>query len=111
MAFTIREYIATDGRSPFRDWLAGLDVTIRARVQARIFRFEAGNLGDHKNVGRGVWEARLPFGPGYRLYFGRDGRTVILLLTAGSKASQAPDIRRAQQFWREYLEAKHHGTT
>jgi len=52
----------------------------RARVQARILRFEVGNLGDHKDVGAGVLEARLDFGPGYRVYFGRKGRELVLLL-------------------------------
>ena len=67
-------------------------------------------LGDHKAVGGGVWEAHLAFGPGDRVYFARDGRTIILLLLGGSKASQAKDIRRAHQFWTEYLEARPHGT-
>jgi putative addiction module killer protein len=70
-----------------------------------------GNLGDHKRVGAGVWEARLVFGPGYRIYFGKDGKSIILLLVGGTKASQRKDIRRAQSFWRDYLEAKRHGQT
>jgi putative addiction module killer protein len=76
-----------------------------------VLRFELGNLGDHKSVGAGVWEARLAFGPGYRIYFGRDGESIILLLLGGAKASQARDIRRAQGFWRHYREAKRHGKT
>ena len=79
--------------------------------QARVLRFETGNLGDHKSVGSGVWEARLDFGPGYRIYFGKDGKSVILLLAGGSKASQGRDIRRAQTYWQDYLEAKRHGPT
>lgn len=109
VAFTAREYLTADGRNSFRDWLAGLDVAVKARIQARVLRFELGNLGDHKSVGAGVWEARLPFGPGYRIYFGKDGDSVILLVAGGAKASQAQDIRRAQGFWRDYLEAKRHG--
>ncbi len=76
---------------------------------ARVARFETGNLGDHTSVGGGVWEARLPFGPGYRLYFGKYKRQILLLLLGGTKASQPRDIRDAQQYWRDYLEA-HHGT-
>ena len=72
MAFSVREFITSDGRIPFREWITALDVTIRARIQVRILRFESGNLGDHKSVGNGVWEARMPFGSGYRLYFGMD---------------------------------------
>ncbi len=104
MALRIREFVATDGHSPFRSWLLSLDTTARARVQARVLRFETGNLGDCKSVGEGVLEARLMFGAGYRIYFGRDGNALILLLTGGSKASQRGDIRRAQLLWRDYLE-------
>ena len=75
----------------------------RARVQTRVLRFELGNLGDHKDVGGGVWEARLDFGPGYRLHFGRDGREVVLLLTGGDKKSQRRDIRQAKKFWTKYM--------
>jgi putative addiction module killer protein len=71
---------------------------VRARVQARVLRFELGNLGDHKSVGSGVWEARLAFGPGYRIYFGKDGESVILLLLGGAKSTQRRDIRHAQGF-------------
>jgi putative addiction module killer protein len=102
---TIREYLTAEGKSPYRTWLYGLDTSIRARVQARVFRFETGNLGDHKFVGSGVWEARCPFGAGYRLYFGKAGLTVILLLLGGDKSSQQTDIREAQRYWQHYLEA------
>ena len=73
---------------------------------ARILRFETGNLGNHKEVGGGVWEARLDFGPGYRLYFGRSGREVVLLLTDGDKKSQTKDIKRARAFWLQYLRSR-----
>ena len=111
MKLTVREFVAPDGTSPFRTWLDQLALTVKARVQARILRFEAGNLGDHKSVGGGVWEARLPFGAGYRLYFGKSGRSVILLLLGGDKASQRKDIRRAERCWLEYLQGARHGTT
>jgi putative addiction module killer protein len=103
MTFVVREYIDDGGRIPFSEWLGGLDTVTRARVQARVLRFELGNLGDHKDVGGGVWEARLDFGPGYRLYFGRHGREVVLLLTGGDKKSQKKDIRQAREFWTKYL--------
>ena len=106
MAVTVREYETADGTIPFRDWLATLDRATRARVQARVVRFETGNLGDHKGVGGGVQEARVMFGPGYRIYFGQDGTTLVLLLVGGSKGTQAKDIRRAQQYWRDYLGEK-----
>ena len=102
----VREYETAAGRSPFREWLTTLDRTARARIQARVARFEMGNLGDHKGVGAGVQEARVRFGPGYRIYFGRDGESLVLLLLGGTKASQTQDMRRARRYWRDYLEAK-----
>ena len=97
------------GKSPFREWLDSLNVSVRARIQARVLRFQMGNLGDHKNLGSGVLEARLMFGSGYRIYFGKDGNTIIVLLMGGDKGSQSNDVSRAKEFWRDYLEAKQHG--
>jgi len=107
----VQEYVTADGRNPFRQWLAGLDVRTRARIQARILRFSTGNLGDHKAIGSGIWEARVMFGPGYRIYFGKDGTSLIVLLVGGDKGTQPRDIRRAQQFWKDYEEATRHGKT
>jgi putative addiction module killer protein len=103
VAFVVREYVEDSGRIPFRYWLNELDEATRARVQARILRFETGNLGDHKDVGAGVLEARLDFGPGYRVYFGRKGRELVLLLLGGDKGSQKKDIKLAREFWSRYL--------
>jgi putative addiction module killer protein len=103
---TIREYLDDSGQSPFRRWLSTLESAARARVQARVLRFEEGNLGDHKQLGAGVWEARLTFGPGYRVYFGKDGPTIVLLLLGGDKGTQTKDIKAAKQFWTKYLEDK-----
>ena len=108
---TIREYVTAQGTSPFRTWLSRLDVTVRARIQARVLRFETGNLGDHRAVGRGVWEARCDFGPGYRIYFAKPGTTILLLLLGGDKASQRADIPNAQKHWTDYLEAMDRGTS
>ena len=111
MALTVREYVEKDGGCPFRVWLDKLDISVKARVQARVQRFELGNLGDHKSVGGGVWESRLMFGAGYRIYFGKDGNSIIVLLVSGEKSSQSRDISRAKDFWRDYLEEKQHGKT
>ncbi len=111
MPLTVREYVSKEGRSPFREWLGTIDLGVRARIQARVLRFEMGNLGDPKSVGGGVWEARLLFGAGYRIYFGKDGDAIIVLLAGGDKSSQSQDVPRAQGFWRDYLEEKHHGKT
>jgi putative addiction module killer protein len=56
MALTVREYVTGDGKNPFREWLGSLTTAVRARIQARVLRFELGNLGDHKSIGEGVWE-------------------------------------------------------
>jgi putative addiction module killer protein len=111
VSFEVREYVEESGRCPFREWLSALEALTRARIQARILRFEMGNLGDHKELGGGVWEARLAFGPGYRLYFGKSGRHVVLLLLGGDKGSQRRDIKRAKEFWAEYVKELRHGKT
>ena len=107
---TVREFLDDGGRSPFREWLLELHQAVRARIQARLLRFELGNLGDHKQVGGGVWEARLDFGPGYRVYFGRSGRELVLLLLGGDKSSQRKDISRAKEYWATYLKETQHGS-
>ena len=100
--FTVLEYVDTDGKCPFRDWLCDLPVAVRARIQVRILRFESGNLGDCKSVGEGVFEARFHFGAGYRVYFAVDGLKVVLLLLGGDKSSQVSDIKMARRFYQDY---------
>jgi putative addiction module killer protein len=103
----IKEYITDKGLSPFRRWLDSLkDIRVKARIQARILRLEFGNLRDHRFVGQGVHELRLDFGPGYRVYFGLDDNTLVLLLLGGDKSSQQGDIQKARKFWMDYLEEK-----
>lgn len=105
----VREYLTAEGHNPYRAWLASLDRAVRARVQARVLRFELGNLGDHKSVGEGVWEARLDFGPGYRLYFGQEGEVLVLLLCGGDKSTQTRDIRDAKAHWKRYSKERDDG--
>lgn len=91
-------------RAPFFQWLESLrDKRAIAIVQARINRVRLGNLGDCKPVGSGVFELRINFGPGYRIYFGKSGLSVIVLLCAGSKQAQDKDIEIAKALWKEYL--------
>lgn len=106
---TVRELLTRDGTNPYRRWLEALDLPVRARIQARVLRFELGNLGDHKSIGDGVWEARLDFGGGYRLYFGKLGPGGIVLIVGGDKHSQPKDIAFAQHAWAEFLQAARHG--
>lgn len=101
-AFKIREYSPTPGPTPYRAWLDSLDLKMKARIQARVLRFETGLFGDWKTVGDGVHEARLDFGPGYRIYFGIEGSTLVILLLGGDKGSQRRDVSKAKRFWSDY---------
>ena len=99
----VREYLTADGRRPFADWLAALrDPLANRSIVARIVRMQAGNRGDWKAVGEGVFELRIDAGPGYRLYCGQDGPALILLLCAGDKRTQPKDIQRAHDYWNDY---------
>jgi putative addiction module killer protein len=99
----VREYLTADGRSPFAVWLHELcDRQARTRIMVRLNRLRLGNFGDCKSVGEGVFELRMPFGPGYRVYFGRDGESIVLLLCGGDKSTQSADIERAKQYWKAH---------
>lgn len=99
----VRHFITVSGQDVFGEWLRELkDRAGRAQILKRIDRVEDGNFGDHRSVGDGVWELRFHFGPGYRVYYGEHGRTVVLLLCGGDKRSQARDILLAKKFWLEY---------
>lgn len=89
----------------FARWLDDLrDLRARARIQARIERLAAGNPGDVKPAGEGVSELRIDYGPGYRVYFKRRGRRLIILLAGGDKSSQSRDIKKAQRLARDLAE-------
>lgn len=102
----VAHYVTEDGRDYFDEWLRCQDTETRARVQTRIDRIELGNFGDHKGVGEGVFELRLDFGPGYRVYYGLDSETLVLLLVGGTKKRQAHIIKMAQTYWKTYKEEK-----
>ncbi len=99
----IFRYQRENGSEPFTEWLNGLrDKAAEARIRVRLLRVGAGNLGDCEAVGDGVLELRVHVGAGYRLYFGRHGMSVVILLCGGDKSSQAADIKRAKDFWAEW---------
>jgi len=104
--YEIRYYETADGHSPFAEWFEELDSVTRARVAAAIARMEQGNLSRVKSVGEGVLEYKMDFGPGYRVYFGRDGEQLVVLLTGGTKQRQQRDIKDAAAFWRDYKRSK-----
>jgi putative addiction module killer protein len=98
----IRYYVAADGRQLFAEWFADLEPVTRAKIARAIARMEQGNLSNVKPVGGGVLEVRIDFGPGYRVYFARDGETLVILLTGGSKKRQQRDIEAAHACWQDY---------
>ena len=101
----VQIYVARNGKAPFTQWMHSLrDKQTKARILTRIDRIRLGNLGDCESVGAGVYEVRIHFGPGYRVYFGLHGAEVILLLCGGDKSSQARDIEMAKSYWREFNE-------
>ena len=102
----IRYYVAEGGRQPFAEWFADVEPVARAKVARAIARMEQGNLSNVKPVGEGVLEYRLDFGPGYRVYFGRDGDVLVILLTGGTKRRQQRDIEDARAYWRDYKDRK-----
>ena len=98
----VRHYLTPKGVDPFQTWLDGLkDLKARIAILRRIDRMARDNFGDHKFINDGVWELRVDAGPGYRVYYGRQDKTVVLLW-AGSKRSQASDIGQAAKYWNEY---------
>ena len=102
----IRYYETVGGYSPFAEWFAELDPVARAKVATAIARMEQGNLSRVKSVGEGVLEYQMDFGPGYRVYFGRDGEELVILLTGGTKKRQQRDIKDAAAYWRDYRQSK-----
>ena len=101
----IKKLELQNGLVPFDEWFDSLrDRKMQAAVDARLARVRAGNFGDCKSAGGGVFELRIAFGPGLRVYYGLHGRQVVVLLGGGDKGSQARDIRRAQQLWQQFTE-------
>jgi len=100
-------YVTEKGKQPFVEWLESLkDIRTRSVVKSRINRLRLGLLGDTKSVGQGVFELRIDFGPGYRVYFGQSGNQIVILLLGGDKGSQKRDINTAQEYWLDYRKRK-----
>jgi putative addiction module killer protein len=102
----VSEYETEDGRVPFAKWFESLGAKAAAKVTSAIARMGLGNFGDHKSVGQGVWERRIDFEKGYRLYFAKDGDDLVLLFCGGTKVRQQPDIDKARQYWADYKKRK-----
>src|ERR1700722_11088560 len=102
----VREYIDRAGRSPYADWFDRLNALAAAKVATALTRLAAGNFSNVKGVGSGVFEYRIDFGPGYRVYFGKDGESLVIVLGGGSKKRQQPDINAAHVNWQDYKRRK-----
>jgi len=103
MLIHVRRYQQVDGAVPLTEWLANLrDARVRAKLEIRFRRVSLGILGDIKAVGEGVLELREDIGPGYRVYLGRHGAELVILLCGGDKRSQDADIKRAKEYWLDW---------
>jgi putative addiction module killer protein len=101
----IRRYVTRAGKNVFSEWFADLkDAKTRARIRDRIDRLSQGNFGDCKSLGGGLYELRIDWGPGYRLYYAMIGQACVLLLCGGDKRKQTSDIERARSYLQDYKE-------
>jgi putative addiction module killer protein len=106
---TIRIYKTRAGKRPFSQWFSGLPNGQVQKVDAALYRMECGNLGDHKSIGGGIYERRIFGNPAMRIYYGMDGKDIVILLAGGFKRSQSADILTAKMLWNEYKERKKDG--
>jgi putative addiction module killer protein len=102
----IREYNHQSGRSPYADWFNRLNAQAAAKVATALTRLGQGNFSNVKGAGSGVFECRIDFGPGYRVYFGKDGERLVILLGGGAKKGQQRDIETAINRWQDYKRRK-----
>ena len=102
----LRRYRTADGRVPYSEWIQHLNIAVAGRVSAYVDRMKGGNFGKSEPVGHGVSELKINLGCGYRVYYIRDGRTIIILLCGGDKSSQQEDINRALEFAEDYRRRK-----
>jgi len=102
----VREYLDQNGRSPYAEWFDDLNAQAAAKVATAVTRISQGNFSNVKGVGSGVFEHTLDFGPGFRIYFGRDGEQLVILLAGGTKKRQQRDIREAIARWQDYKQRK-----
>lgn len=102
----VREYNDRTGRSPYGAWFDRLNAQAAAKVTTALTRLAGGNFSNVKGVGSGVFEFRIDFGPGYRVYFGKDGERLVILLGGGTKKRQQQDIETALTHWQDYKRRK-----
>jgi putative addiction module killer protein len=100
------EYLDNRGRSPFETWFQRINAQAAARITTALVRLEGGNTSNTKSLGGGVYELKIDFGPGYRVYYGYDGPTIVILLAGGTKKRQDKDIDTAKNRWADYKARK-----
>ncbi len=105
----VKEYLDSSGASPYADWFEDLNHRIAAKVTVSLYRMRQGNFSNVKGVGSGVYEYRIDFGPGYRIYFAMDGDRLVILLGGGTKKRQSLDIALAKERWQEYKRRRRQG--
>lgn len=105
----IKEFIDSKGKSHFASWFDNLDVQAAVKITAALSRIENGNFSNVKSVGSGVYEYVINYGPGYRIYFGKDRKNLVILLGGGSKKKQQNDIDKAKTLWKAYKKEKKKG--
>ena len=106
MRVVVQEYLDGTGVSPFARWFQDLDPIAAAKVATALYRLEQGNFSRVEGVGGGVYECKIDFGPGYRVYFGKDGECLVILVGGGTKKRQSADISAALAHWRDYKNRK-----
>jgi putative addiction module killer protein len=102
----VLEYLDARGRSPYAAWFEDLNANAAAKIATALYRLKAGNFSNVKGVGEGVFERTIDFGSGYRIYFGRDGERVLILLGGGGKQRQREAIQAAKERWWDYKRRK-----
>ena len=102
----VREYNDRQGLNPYADWFDRLNAQAAAKVATALTRLAGGNFSNVKGVGSGVFEFKIDFGPGYRVYFGKDGERLVILLGGGTKKKQQRDIESAIVNWQDYKRRK-----
>ena len=99
-------YALPSGKEPYTEWELRLSKDAQAIVSTRLARIRGGNFGDSKSISKGVYELRIQYGPGYRIYYGKRGKTIVILLCGGDKSSQKKDIRKAEDYWKDCLQSQ-----
>lgn len=102
MKIIVEEFINDIGASPFANWFDRLNVQAAAKVTTALYRLSEGNFSNVKSLKGGIYEYKIAFGPGYRIYFGQKIGTLIILLGGGTKKQQSKDILKAKDCWRQY---------